>query len=394
MRRITRLVLVCTLAFGAIACAKKPPSAGSQARAPQVAAAGGDGAESPSPQALAPNVGGPSAMPAKTGASSAAEDRVIGAGHVFGNLVVYPITSRSQVDVGALVTLDDALAKGDAVVRETDASGRVNTLVIENKGATPVFVLAGTIVKGGKQDRQIGQDFIIGGKETTPVDAFCVEHGRWNASRDGQATGNVFRTSDTLTTSKVRAAGQYKKDQGEVWSKVSESNATHKKAPASDTYLATVDDVEVTRQRTDLAAKIVGALDAVSPNDQVVGVAYAIDGQPRGARWFTHHKVFTMVEKKLASGIALEAITAKGEAEARGDRSGPKPAPSPAQVDAFIKDVQAQAVKERRDTAGQNVNDYRESDKGYGSSTMMKASSKAGAPPAAAKPVSVDVLSK
>jgi len=44
---------------------------------------------------------------------------------VLGNLVVYPITSKSQVDAGPLVLLDDALAKEDAEVRETDASGSV-----------------------------------------------------------------------------------------------------------------------------------------------------------------------------------------------------------------------------------------------------------------------------
>lgn len=392
MGSITRLVVIGTLAIGAVACTKKPPAgARSTPSSPDVVAAGGGGAESPRP-----NVAGPNAQAlgaAKTGAAAPADDHLIGAGTALGNLVVYPITSRSQVDVGPLVTLDDALAKGDAVVRETDASGRVNTLVIDNKGQTPVFVLAGTIVKGGKQDRQIGQDFIIGPKETTPVDAFCVEHGRWTASREGQATGNVFRTSDTLTTSKVRAAGQYKKDQSEVWSKVSESNATYKKAPASSTYLATVDDAAVVKQRADLASRIASVLDGVRPGEDVVGVAYAIDGQPKGARWFSHHKVFTMVEKKLASGIAFEAITAKAEAEARGDKSPPKAAPAPAAVDAFIKDVQAQAVKERRDTAGQNVNDYRESTQGYGSSTMMKPSAKTGARPPA-KPVSVDVLSK
>lgn len=385
-RRLARIVLVVVLGSSAFACAKKTAGPTS----PPVSAAGSE-ADMQNPQAARPNVNAP---PPPTGATKVDTDRTVGAGQVMGNLAIYPITSKSQTDVGPLVLLDDALAKGDAIVREKDASGSVNTLVIENKAATPIFVLAGTIVKGGKQDRQIGQDFIIGGKDTTPVDAFCVEHGRWNAARDGQATGNVFRTSDTITTSKVRAAGQYKKDQSEVWSKVSESNQTHKKSSASDTFLATVDDAQVTKQRNDLAAKIVAALDAVKPGDEVVGVAYAIDGQPKGARWFTHHKVFAMVEKKLASGIALEAISQKAEAEARGEKPGTKPAPTAQAVDSFIKEVQDQAVKERRDTAAENVNDYRESSKGYGSSTMMKPAAKSGAPASVSKPVSVDVLAK
>lgn len=365
------------------ACSKSPQ------KSPSVAAAGGYGPEGPAPQAMQPPAVSVPGSPA--GASVATDDRVIGPGTTLGNLVVYPITSKHQADVGPLVMLDDALAKKEALVREADEGGSVNTLVIENKGQTPVFVIAGTIVKGGKQDRQIGQDFIVGAKETTPVDAFCVEHGRWTANRNGQATGNLFHTSDTITSSKVRAAGQYKKSQSEVWSKVSESNSVHGTQSSSDTFLATVDDAKITKERNELAARITATLDGVTPNEEVVGVAYAIDGQPKGARWFAHHKVFTMVEKKLASGIALDAITAKQELAASGKKTENKPAPTPAAVDAFLKEVQTQAVKERRDTQGANANDYRESEKAYGSSTMMKP--KAGAAPPV-KPVSVDVMAK
>src|SRR5690606_4912201 len=113
-----------------------------------------------------------------------------------------------------------------------------------------------------------------------------------------------------------------------------------------------------------------GALDRVSPSDDLVGVAYAIDGDVRGARWFSHHAVFDLVRKKVVAGIALDAITARAEA-ARAGRP-PKaegPAPPPSAVDAFVKNVEAQAIKEQRDTPAANVNEYRESTTGYGSKT-------------------------
>ncbi|HEY8078572.1 MAG TPA: DUF6569 family protein, partial [Labilithrix sp.] len=283
------------------------------------------------------------------------------------------------------IALDDALASGAAEVREVDGGGSVNTLVIENKGTTPVYVLAGTVVKGGKQDRQIGQDFIIDSKQTTPVDAFCVEHGRWTAQRNGQGTGGKFQTSDVVATSKVRAAGQYKKSQGEVWSNVGKSNSSLHTQTSSDTFVAAVDDQALAKDRTALAARIEQVLGAVSPQDDVVGIGYAIDGEVRGVRWFAHHKVFTMQEKKLVNGIALEAITAKAD----GKPASNKPAPTAADVEKFVKDVEAQAVKEDRDTPAANVNQYKESDAAYGSSTMMKP--KGGSP---AKPVSKDFTKK
>jgi len=405
MMRTTRRLQILVLALGLFACTRAPSGAGSAgSRAspkttPAVQAAGG---AAPGARGVG-TVTGPAAAPlsvrprpAASGAAeiaAAADDHAIGAPtQVFANLVVYPVTSRSQIDVGPLVALDDALAKGTAEVREVEGGGSVNTLVIENKGTVPVFVIAGTIVKGGNQDRQIGQDFIIEGKRSTPVDAFCVEHGRWNGQRNGQGTAGRFRTSEVVATSKVRAAGQYKKSQGEVWSKVSETNAANRQRPASDTFLASVDDATLAKQRTELAAKIDGAL-ASAKDEELVGVAYAIDGEVRGVRWFAHHDVFQLVRKKIVQGIALDAMTARAEAEARGAPPSNKAAPAPAAVDAFVKNVEAEQVKEQRDTAGANVNEYKESSKGYGSKTMFKgAAAKPGGSPS--KPLSSDFVSK
>ena len=402
-----RMLAAAVLTLGLLAsagCTRHPTSAAGagQRTSPAVQVAGGNAAPV-SPQAFGGATGGPNAAapnvrpaPASSGpahAAANADDHSIGNATAFGNLVVFPVTSRSQVDVGPLISLDDALAKGTAEVREVAGGGSVNTLVIQNKGTVPVFVLAGTIVKGGNQDRQIGQDFIIESKQTTPVDAFCVEHGRWNGQRNGQSTAGQFGTSEVLATSKVRAAGQYKKDQGEVWSKVSEANSANHQRPASDTFLASVDDAAMKKERAELAAKIEAALGTVQPQQDLVGIGYSIDGDVRGVRWFAHHDVFEMVRKKLVTGIAFDAIVARAEAQAQNRPPSTKPAPAPAAVEAFVKSVDTAAVSEQRDTAGANVNEYKESSTAYGSKTMFKgAPSKPGASPR--KPVSSDFTAK
>lgn len=396
--RMPRLVAV-TLALGLLgsACTRASnPATGSQRTSPQVQAAGG-AAGNATPQA-----GGPAAppvvrpAPAASGpahAAASADDHAIAGGTAFGNLVVFPVTSRSQVDVGPLIALDDAIANHTAEVREVAGGGSVNTLVIENKGKIPVFVLAGTIVKGGNQDRQIGQDFIIESKQVTPVDAFCVEHGRWNGNRNGQATAGQFGTSEVLASSKVRAAGQYKKSQGEVWSKVSEANTANGQRPASDTLLASVDDATLKSRRNELAGKIEAALAAVQPQQELVGIGYAVDGDVRGVRMFAHHDVFQMVRKKLVTGIAFDVIVARAEAEAQKRPPSTKPAPAPAAVEAFMKAADAPPVAEQRDTAAANVNEYKESAGAFSSKTMFKgAASKPGASPR--KPVSSDFTAK
>ncbi len=318
-------------------------------------------------------------------------ERKVGEGHTVGNLTVYPITSCAQVDPGPIVTLDEALAKGTAVIHELEGGGSVNTLSIENKGEEPVFVLAGTIVKGGKQDRQIGQDYLIGARDKAAVDAFCVEHGRWSELRDGKETGGVFRVAAVIATSKVRVAGQYEKNQGKVWAKVAETNATSAQAPPSDTLLASIDDTALASARDATAERLGRALAGLPGRQSIVGFAYVIDGKIQGARWFVHHRVYAMHEQKLLRSVAFDAALVAAETGTKGTGSKPPP---PDAVEAFLTSVEKQAVKEQRDTTAGNVNAYQESPKAYGAKMMLKPAATASSSAAPTKALTVDVTSK
>lgn len=332
------------------------------------------------------------------------DGHVVGGPRVFDNLTIFAVSSSTQRDVGPITTLDEALASGRAVVREVeadhepplrqrdeehtanvDASGpQVNTLVIENKGTVPIFVLAGTVVKGGNQDREIGEDFIVSANRTVPVEAFCVEQGRWDANRNGQATQGQFGTMQQLANSEVRGAGQYRHNQGEVWSKVDGVNADNHKTSSSQSLMATLDDNEVARRRGELATKVNAYLQSVTDNTGVVGIAYAVGGKVRGVRWFANHRVFELFRATLVNTAAVDALTAQARGEA------PRPSTVlPSAVSEFIAGIDEAKVKEHRATAASNVNDYKETDAGFGSKTTLK--------PAASREaidVSADYLSK
>lgn len=316
------------------------------------------------------------------------EERLrIGAGLALGSITVFPIFAESQQDLGPMVSLQRALAEKTAEVREHGADddeaedrATVGKLVLENRGDKPIFVLAGTIVKGGKQDRQIGQDFIVAAHSVASVDAFCVEHGRWDASREGVTTGGKFEAVAQLATAKVRAAGQYKENQGEVWSEVASVNAAHGKQAPSGTLLASVDDGELKKQREQLARRIDTGLRAAQPSAALVGMAYAVHGKVKGVRWFANRDLFAMFQDVLVNSAAMDAISTAPEANA--------PVVSAKAVVSFVKDVDRAAVEEK-DTSADNVNRYRKAEKGWGSSTKLKAS-----PKAHAAPVSKDYLTK
>ena len=75
---------------------------------------------------------------------------------VHDNLAIY-LVHGSATGGAVPMSLEEALAKGRVKVRET---GSVNELTVENVGNDEVFVQAGDIVKGGRQDRVLSVDLL------------------------------------------------------------------------------------------------------------------------------------------------------------------------------------------------------------------------------------------
>jgi len=199
-----------------------------------------------------------------------------------------------------------------------EVSGQVNQLVIENKGTRPILVLAGTLVKGGKQDRQIAQDFIIPPGKTVPVDAFCVEQGRWTAQRDGQATQGVFQAQKYLAVKEVRDSGQFKGSQREVWAKVADTNAGAGNVTTTGTLFATIDedDKEALARRDRIRKGIEEGL-GKTPSAPV-GLAYAVDGEVREIRAFNDPRILKHYREPLLNTIAVEADLGQRKAKKEG----------------------------------------------------------------------------
>ncbi|MGH6960072.1 MAG: ARPP-1 family domain-containing protein, partial [Dongiaceae bacterium] len=178
-------------------------------------------------------------------AATAAEARISGP-YESGNLSVFLIHAEPATGGGsaadAYLTLDEALATGQAAVYET---GDVNELKVENKSKDrTLFIQAGDIVKGGRQDRVLSVDLILPpGSGKVPITAFCVEHGRWSAR--GQESAQQFASADkSLAGKDLKLAAKSKRSQTEVWNAVAETQAKlaasvgeEVAAPASPTSL-------------------------------------------------------------------------------------------------------------------------------------------------------------
>ena len=89
------------------------------------------------------------------------------------NLSMYLLLGSDTFDGNRFIPLDDALEQKCVVVHET---GNVGELEVENLSEFfDLYIQAGDVVKGGRQDRTLGVDFVLPAKSgRVPIPSFCV----------------------------------------------------------------------------------------------------------------------------------------------------------------------------------------------------------------------------
>jgi hypothetical protein len=282
------------------------------------------------------------------------------------NLQVWPVVTDQPADVGPYFTLAEAQAKGVAVVREVEQGAQVNQLVVENRGDVPILVCAGTLVKGGQQDRQIGQDFILLARSTVPVDAFCVEPGRWT----GQS--RCFACTGSIAPAKVRASAQYEGDQGKVWEEAALIGRAALVSRDSSTLVAAFDssDPEVGSGRKEMEKRVHAAFDEIlDATPAIVGFAYAIEGRPVTVRAFADPRLLKAQLDPFVTSMALEAELAK---RVRTGAAADAPPPR-ATLDDLLALVRAAGEGDEKTvtTEAGNVNRYRRGEKAASSACLL-----------------------
>ncbi len=229
--------------------------------------------------------------------------------YAYQNLAVFLIHGPDKLPGKNILTLSEALRQRKIVVYETQS---VNTLAIENVSDEEVFVQSGDIVKGGQQDRLLSVDVLVPPHSgRIPVDAFCVEHGRW--TKRGSETATRFDSStERAATKDLKLAANRTRSQGEVWSKVTEAQnklsanvgaRVNSRASESSLQLALEN-----RQVQDTAATYVKALQRVADDADVVGYAFAINGELNSADVYASAALFHKLWPGLLKASAIEAI--------------------------------------------------------------------------------------
>ena len=127
------------------------------------------------------------------------------------NLSVFVLCRREAGEAGPdYLTLEEGIRKKLVELTETK-QGDVQRLVITNHSDRPLFLHAGEIVKGGRQDRTLQASVVIPPKaEKVGIPSFCVESGRWAGGRRFIAADDMGRitASAMLNSANIRSRSQ------------------------------------------------------------------------------------------------------------------------------------------------------------------------------------------
>ena len=256
--------------------------------------------------------------------------------YVHRNLAIYLLRRPETMQDRAFLTLDEALREGRARVHET---GRVGELEIENLTQGDLYVQAGDVVKGGWQDRALGQDFVVPERARCTrmrVRTFCVERGRWNR-RAGEEATNTFKSAEHMAASReLKLSIRRERSQTAVWSSVDAAQTklnqvlgTDVRAAASPSSLPMAMENPVVRRR--LADYLLTFQNLLNDHPDATGFAFAINGRLNSADLYASPELFRKLWPKLLEAAALEALA---EANSAG---GTRATPTAKEVSSWLR---------------------------------------------------------
>ena len=271
------------------------------------------------------------------------------------NLTLYFLDLKQNSQSGSpsnksskkIVPLDDALSTNKIVVHET---GNVNELKVENTSADEViFLQAGDIVKGGKQDRVLTTDMLLQPQSgQVAIGAFCVEQGRWR-SRESESVSQFSSSKNRLSSKELKIAAFSRKEQSEVWQEVDDIQKklqTNIGADVKDGRSAT--SLQLSLESDQLKGKVDDYLNVLAAkldtHQSANGYVAIINGKISSADTFASPSLFQKQWPKLVLSTATEALAEFNEASSNNENQSDLP--STESILSFLNESEIGAKKQ------------------------------------------------
>src|SRR3954469_14208191 len=225
----------------------------------------------------------------------------LGEPQVAGPLAVFPVFGPEQrLDYRAFAQATEL----GALVKELDGGASVGELVVKNPTDLPLLVYEGEEVLGAQQNRTFDASVLVGAGKGVTLHVSCVEEGRWDSTRHGEALAPAPQAADpSLRRVKRQAANvralrgeTARADQAQVWGEVRSRLADHKIASASGALSDVYDG------RRDSIGMLV---EAVSHVDGQLGAVAQVSGRPIALDLVSRSGVFAALLPRLVRGYSL-----------------------------------------------------------------------------------------
>lgn len=223
----------------------------------------------------------------------------VGDPETCGEFQIFPLLLDNAQLSTRMLTLDEALEQGAIEIIE-QGSGSVPTLLATNRSRRYIFLMAGEMILGGRQNRIIRQDMILPpGIRKVEIPVYCGQQGRWT-----QSTA-TFGSRSSVANMRVRKRIIAQRPQSEVWRGIDENLRGNSVGDASRSLQSVFEDESVQR-------RIERMVDRCLPigNRKTVGIAVAFRGRVLGVDLFGNRHLFRELATKILKTYAVEVFDA------------------------------------------------------------------------------------
>jgi hypothetical protein len=203
------------------------------------------------------------------------------------------------------LTLDEATWAKTLDIAEVDEGGRVSAIKVVNKSGRLVFLMAGELLVGCRQDRVINASILVPPKGELCIPVTCVEAGRWSYRSSRFSSGGSSSHGFLRMMISRQVAEHYKgygmpgSDQAGVWAEVARKMAkTGSRSPSG----------ALQEMYKDYAGRLAEILAIFPPLAGYHGVAFVISGKIVAADLFDKRSTLNKLWSKVIRSYAIDAL--------------------------------------------------------------------------------------
>lgn len=215
----------------------------------------------------------------------------------YRGLTAFPLVLHAARSRG-IRTLDEALSRDWLEIREK-GDAQVSHVRVRNRSGRPVFLMAGEILAGGKQDRVVRDDALVPPRSSMiDIPVYCGEQDRWTP------VPGTFRGDGTLVAPGLRRMAAKAESQGAIWSEIDSQMAAAGVASQTRSYRQVYRDREVDDALREYASGLRHAC-----RGQTVGAVFASQGRIVGCDVFQDPDLLDRLWDKICRSYATELVS-------------------------------------------------------------------------------------